>query len=447
MKLYKHQKEAIEFARRGSVALFHEAGLGKTLSALKIFTESNKSKLLVICPKILINNAWIPQIEKFTSCKYCVYPKINDEVDVVLINYEKMVSAKHFIKIYNLIDNDWMVVLDESQKIKNHKAKTTKNILKLKSKTDKKLILTGTLAPNDETEFWSQITFINSNIFPSSFYKFRNIYFILADKYGRKIEVKDYKMIQEFYKRGYKYILRPDRKEEFYNKLKQVVHWRKKEECLDLPKKNHIEIRFKLSNEEKKYYEQMRKYMVIEIPNLKQYGVVNALAKVMKLRQITSGFYYAENEILRFGQSKLNTLMEILEEIGNEQVIIWTQYTEEANQIRNLLPSSVVINKDTEDRDQDIKDFIVGNVQYMIAMPLCMRYGLTFTNCNYAVYYSKDFSYETFSQSQDRIHRIGTKKPCFYYHLIAEKTIDEYIHQVVNRKKKLEDALYDILRS
>ena len=43
MRLYKHQQVAVERATKSNLALFHECGTGKTLTALKII-EYHKNR-------------------------------------------------------------------------------------------------------------------------------------------------------------------------------------------------------------------------------------------------------------------------------------------------------------------------------------------------------------------------------------------------------------------
>jgi SNF2 family DNA or RNA helicase len=63
-------------------------------------------------------------------------------------------------------------------------------------------------------------------------------------------------------------------------------------------------------------------------------------------------------------------------------------------------------------------------------------YGITLTESSTLIYMENDYSLECRLQSQDRIHRIGQKKPVTYIDLIAEGTIDEKI--VENLRNKID---------
>jgi SNF2 family DNA or RNA helicase len=99
-----------------------------------------------------------------------------------------------------------------------------------------------------------------------------------------------------------------------------------------------------------------------------------------------------------------------------------------------------------EDRDISIQAFKANRLQYLIAHPRSMGHGVTLTNCNYAIYYSLDYSHEAHSQSRDRIYRYGQRNACTYYYLLADKTIDGVILKALNAKSNVEKAVFDYIR-
>jgi SNF2 family DNA or RNA helicase len=135
----------------------------------------------------------------------------------------------------------------------------------------------------------------------------------------------------------------------------------------------------------------------------------------------------------------------LLEEIGDEQVIIWANFKQEISTLLTTLPGSQAIWSQTRDRDKVVKDFQQGRTQYLIANPASAAHGLTFTNCSYAIYFSLNYSYEYQKQSEDRIHRIGQTKPVTYYYLLAQNTIDTVIYKTLRRKGDLSRQVLDYL--
>jgi superfamily II DNA or RNA helicase len=68
--LKQHQLESVRLSQnKGNLALFHDCGTGKTITALSIFLEHKKKitdlkLLVVVSPKILIGTAWTDDIKK-----------------------------------------------------------------------------------------------------------------------------------------------------------------------------------------------------------------------------------------------------------------------------------------------------------------------------------------------------------------------------------------------
>jgi SNF2 family DNA or RNA helicase len=70
--------------------------------------------------------------------------------------------------------------------------------------------------------------------------------------------------------------------------------------------------------------------------------------------------------------------------------------------------------------------------------------GLNLQKANKIVYFSLTEEAELFEQSKKRIHRIGQDKPCFYYILICQNSIeDTEILPTLNIRKEYTDNLFE----
>jgi SNF2 family DNA or RNA helicase len=172
----------------------------------------------------------------------------------------------------------------------------------------------------------------------------------------------------------------------------------------------------------------------------------NILTSLMKLRQITSGFVIDSDITTQcLHRQKLDELLEVLEEIGDKPVIIWCNFKNEIqtieNELKKLGKSVVTAYSETKDVDVSVVEFKKGEAQYMIAHPQTLKYGVTFTQCTYAVYYSLSYSYDDYYQSHDRIYRKGQTKPCTFIFLLCHDTIDELIYEALHDKRDLADAI------
>jgi SNF2 family DNA or RNA helicase len=70
--------------------------------------------------------------------------------------------------------------------------------------------------------------------------------------------------------------------------------------------------------------------------------------------------------------------------------------------------------------------------------------GLNLQKANKIVYFGLTEEAELFQQSMKRIHRIGQERPCFYYMLICQNSIeDTEILPTLNIRKELTDDLFE----
>ncbi len=457
VKLYNHQEAAAQFAltNNGDCALYMEIGTGKTLAALTIFERLRKRQLdlrmLVICPISLIEAAWIEDIRKFTSFSYCnLRGKDLNPADIYLVNYEQLRTKRGLELVSCLTEpNPTLAVLDESSRIKSHSTKITKTLLKLKHSFRHRIVMSGTPAPNSEEEYWPQITFIRDGTFPSSFYAFRNYYFHLA-RGGQTLPsgsflTKD--VARNLFSKGFKYELSRDSRAQMIRQMAPCCFYVKKAECLDLPDQISEVRKFELPPDIRKVYDAMNKKLVAEV-NGREVAATVALAKIVKLREICSGFLLDGDRALKAKSNpKLKELAAVVEEIGDAQAIIWCEFRQEIEDLKALLGHrAVTLYGATKDKHAPIRAFQAGESQFIIANSQSMAHGVTLTNCSVQIFYTLSYSFERHEQSRGRTHRIGQTNKCVYIYLIAKDSIEEIIMRVLRRKGKQQEIVEEYIR-
>jgi len=434
MKLLKHQKQGLKLAKRQPrFAFFWDTGTGKTLLGLSII-KLKQVKTLVVAPKFLLEDAWLGDAKRF-------YPELSQQIvnfhavknkqskvrtirgaSVLLINYESLLKQPELLTDYGFE----MLILDESQKLKNIKAKITKLILKHHTNFKYIYLLSGTPAPNNELEYYTQLKLVATEELPKTFYQWRNAYF-----------VSDFM--------GWKWQITSSGRYHLQKILSKYSHIVKKEDVLDLHGQFCRFIQYDLSREEFQAYKEMAKNFILEITEDETITATTAITKLMKLRQILSGFIYDENSNpVELGNSKLKTLKQFLDLNTDEQFIIWTQYQYEADKLVDELDNAKAITGQTPTtkRQKIADDFRAGRIKYLIAHPKTIGHGTTFTNVNKAIYYSLSYSYEEFKQSQDRIYRYGQTKPALYY-IMQAGLIDKIIWETLSQKQNNMNILLD----
>lgn len=450
---YKHQIEAYNFFDSLKFgALFDEMGLGKTKVFIDLCSnwlkEDQITNILVICPKALIYT-WQKEIQKHSNITSIATIQGNK------IDRQELLKENQIFNIINyellLRDFDWLkkqafsvIILDEAHKIKNPKAKVTKCIHKLQ--TDFRFIMTGTPICNKIEDLWSLLFFIRPTIFKNqskflnSFCNFETKEFYVKSKNkqkpGRKYKVrvvKSYKNLD---------ILK--------TYLSSISLRRLKEDCLDLPQKIYQNIYLDLLPEQQQYYNDYRDSLRSSLINTDSNEITlqNQLTKIIRLRQITSSLITISDQDISVKYLALDELLsEILyDDSLNTKVVIWSHF------IKTLLALNsryeqykpILYYGATKNKKQAENDFLSKPAHKLfIANPQVAGLGLNLIAAQIAIYVDKSFSYMLWSQSQDRIHRIGISKSPQIISLIARNTIDEHLENILQQKQSLTDYMID----
>ena len=101
-----------------------------------------------------------------------------------------------------------------------------------------------------------------------------------------------------------------------------------------------------------------------------------------------------------------------------------------------------------KEREQGKEAFLSGNKRFLVATPSSGGTGLNLQvcGCTTAIYYSNSFNSVQRWQSEDRIHRFGTKGTCTYFDLVADHSLDEEILYNLQSKKALSALTLDDLK-
>jgi SNF2 family DNA or RNA helicase len=439
-------------------AYFLDTGVGKTLTALSIISDFKKIKWVVVCPKALTKTAWLEDAQKFFPDIKCIpvsknmkktdYADILDSwgvevrrtakdtlrkyalemADVIIINPE---SFKGEYPAYLDLGYNGLIV-DESTTIKNPSSQISKDIAHFADQMERVYILTGKPAPKNQMDYFGQIRIVDKSAFGASFFRFKTDYFVQGG-FG-----------------GYEWYPKENCDNLIANKIKDCSIVISKEQCLDLPSKSYERRMVDLGGVYAEYKE-LEKDMVLALKSGDTLSVTTKTGLLMKLRQFAGGFIYNEGIPVRVHNKKASELSALLDEIGQHKVIIWIQFKEEVEIVEEVLQKKrakyCTAYSGTRDVDESIRAFKHDeDMQYIIAHPATLKFGVTFTACTYAVYYSQSYDYEEYYQSHDRIYRKGQVNPCTFIFLQCEGTVDEIMYKALGKKGDLSSVIEDLIR-
>lgn len=454
---WEHQRKAIGFANQLDGAVLHmDMGTGKTKVALDLIRLWNKAKkILVICPKTVIP-VWGRQIEDHTPTDSDVYGHLSvtllnkgtvanktdtakraiedhewraceapskgeQHKSVLVINYE---SAWREPFALWALDQEWdWVIFDEIHKIKASNGKASRFCARLGKKSRRRLGMTGTLMPHSPEDAFGIFRAIDPGVFGTSFARFRSRYCEMGGFQGKQVV-------------GF------TRQDEMAALMDYITFSCAAEDVLDLPDKLDITREVILSKKERKAYDEMEKEMIVEINN-KTIVAANGLSKLLRLQQITSGVTPA-GYVDPLNVSKTEALQGVLQEIGNEPVVIFARFRADLVEAEN---TCFLLGKkygEVSGSRKDIEGVWEGDDIDVLGVQIqAGGLGIDLTRARHAIYMSMGFSLGDYQQSRARIHRPGQERKCVYTHLVAKDTIDEAVYKALKSKKEVIEAVLD----
>lgn len=447
LTLMRHQELGREIAEvRDRYCFFFDTRTGKTPLSLSIINDDLQChpnhKWLVVCPLILIENAWledatafVPDI-KVVNCHAATKDKrlkaINSDAQLYVTNIESFAAYKEYFDAKGFTG----CIVDESSVMKSPKSKQSKALVDFAQTVDRFYLLSGTPAPNGEWEYFMQLRAIDYFCMPSSHTKFKETYFINVS-YNPQYE---------------KLQVRSDRRGDLMDLIRKYAIYVDKEDVLTTPGRSFVEVELEMPDDLMKHYCKLKNELYLEVGD-KQIIAPSTAAKLNKLNQVTSGFiidtqavkenkFYDEHQQERYELSRyrFDKLLSLLKGLGEDQVLIWANYGAEFEVLSSLLRDKckcIYGATSLSAKTEAIQDFKSGRIQYLIANPASADKGLTLTNCHLAVYFSLGWSYELYKQSMERIYGDIKKQPkyCTYYVFIAKHTIDEVLYYDVLQGK------------
>ena len=475
--LYAHQEVIKEKCLEGSTAVFCEQGTGKTRGVLEALKDLKQFPILVVCPKTVID-VWVQEAKKWIGLDAIalIGPKkkrlklIEDNINKVpifVINYDGLRTFTH--KRMKLAENSggrkrvvhendiaenypWKIVIaDESSKLKHHTSLQSKTMHSF-GKIPRRYILTGTSITHSPLDLYSQFRFLQPDLFSPNFHVWKQNYVVVTKQrlpYGSSSRFTHFEKVT-----GFKNL------DMLYGQVNPYVVRFKKADCLDLPPKTYQQQYIDMEGDQLKAYKSLAKDYIAFIQD-NVVTVSTALAKILRLQQITQGFYVdAETEELhRFKKNpKLRALETLLRDLTpKHKVVIWCRFVQDLKRVKELCEDIklepgekpgipyVCVSGDTpfEERGGKIKKFQnEEGVRVFIGQIQTVGMGVTLHAADYSIYYSQDYNFDNRAQTEDRIHRIGqTSDKVIYIDLLCRNSVDVSIFKALKEKSSYERIL------
>jgi SNF2 family DNA or RNA helicase len=209
-------------------------------------------------------------------------------------------------------------------------------------------------------------------------------------------------------------------------------------DVLDLPSTLSINLKCDLGKDAQRLYQDMSEQFIADLEG-GQITASNALSRLLRLQQITSGYGRLEDGTdIEIDDSKAKVLEDTLTDIGNEPVVVFTRFVHDLDVVHRIAAKVGVSSYEVSGRRKDLSEWNSGVLAVQIQAG---GLGLDLTRARYAIYYSLGFSLGDYSQSMARLHRPGQSLPVEYIHILASGTVDETVMEALARREAVIDHI------
>jgi hypothetical protein len=376
--LFDFQKFTVKIAlKKGRFAVFADCGLGKTLMQLswaeEVYNYTNK-KVLLLAPLAVVEQT------KREAVKF----NINlDSFDIT--NYEQLKNTD--TSIYS------GVVLDESSILKGRDGKLSRFIIDTFKLTPYKLACTATPSPNDHMELGQHSEFLG--VMP--YLEMLAMYFVHD---GGETS---------------KWRLRKHAKDDFW---KFVMTWAI---AIDNPKT----LGFNHDGYDLPEIEYIEHTIPVENLTNSLFGDVAVSATEIN------------KDLRRSLDKRINKTNSIINDLPDEQFIVWGLQNAETDALNKLIDESVNVqgSDKPEVKANNLNGFAREEFKRLITKTSIASFGMNYQQCHNMIFCSYDFKFEQFYQAVRRCYRFGQKQKV-KVHLLVPESQKNVRKSILEKEKK-----------
>jgi SWI/SNF-related matrix-associated actin-dependent regulator 1 of chromatin subfamily A len=434
-QMFPYQSKGVAYSlEKKRLIVGDQPGLGKTGQAIATMMGAKAKCILVICPATLREN-WKREWKIWTDKEVMILTdKIKKTwptyynvgmINVFICNYESL--KKFFVasinkpegkplRLNHIIFNDTInlfdaVIIDESHRCKDGKTQQSKFCMGISKGKEWVLCLTGTPVVNKPIDLIPQLHIIDR----------------LSDFGG-------YKFFVDRYCGGWSQA--SNLKELNFRMKKYCFYRREKTEVLkDLPDKMRSIMRVDITT--KQEYEKAENEFIDylrENLNKTEGEITTALrGETMVLMGILKQIA---------ARGKVNDVIDHIQEVvdAGEKIVVFAWHKEIVYELKKALPGSVTLVGDDNmaSRQKSVDSFQNDpKVQIILCNIKSGGVGITLTASSRVCFIELPWHSADAEQCEDRCHRIGQKDSVQCTYFLGHDTIDEYIYNIIEKKRKM----------
>lgn len=415
-----------------------EQGTGKTITALKLILlrlEKNKvDSVLWLCPysaKENIRAEILKQapVDMLSFITICGIETLSTSVRVNAYLLHLVTTQRCFL------------VVDEGLLVKNPTTYRTKNIKRLSTYCEYKLLLNGTLISKNEADLFSQYEILDWRILGyESYWSFAANHL-------------------EYDPQNPNRVIRCHNIEYLASKIEHYTYQVKKKDCIKLPQKKYETKYFLMTDAQQEHYNDIADVLLFDLDETRPetiYRLFSGLTAVVCGKRVT---FYNKNG---YNHMKISPFFEdpdedprfrlLMDALPEEKTIIFCTYMEDITRVTEALNrkhgEGTAVRFDgkipLKKRNESISYFKSSGT-YLVANRNCAGFSLNLQFSHNIIYYANTWDLATRLQSEDRVHRLGQEHDILITDLCAWNTIDLRILSSLERKQMLLESFKDVM--
>ena len=437
LPLYPYQLVGVLFLSFTERALLaDDMGLGKTpqaIAASRLLAQQHDIKHVLVITPASVKYQWGKEIERFSgeSCTIIAGSKAKREAQYregsffTVMNYELVLRDREHVHALN----PDLVILDEAQRIKNWRAKTSQAIKELPSRFA--FVLTGTPLENKLEELYSIVEFLDDKLLgPPWQFMARHI---IKDDFGGIIGYKDLE--------GVRRAIAPI-----------LLRRRKADVLTELPQRIDNDFWLELDTEQARLYKPLEKQLeaLLRLPEWGPEQNAVALSLLTMLREGATAAQLVKPEVK--SSSKLRELPALVDEIVSEghKILIFSQWERMTRHAESALaPLGIKSVRmygglGLRARHNIVEQFNNDPATMLFISTDAGGLGLNLQAASYVINLDLPWNPAKVEQRIGRAHRIGQVNPVNVINMIALNTIEQRVLEVLYRKQALFEEILDV---
>jgi superfamily II DNA or RNA helicase len=421
---------------QAGACLADDMGLGKTVQAIAAMLEqSPHGPCLVIAPTSVCHN-WEKELTRFAPSlavhrlgavagRATVLSGLK-AMDVLILSYGLLHQEAD-----QLADIDWrMVVFDEAQAMKNAETRRAQAGQRLKAQF--RVALTGTPIENYLDELWSLFAIINPGLLGS------------RESFGRRFGTPIERNRDSVALNSLRALIRPF----ILRRTKSAV-------LSELPPRTELTLEIDLPDEERAFYEAMRRRALEALTELRENGGgeqnrIHILSEITKLRRVCCHPGLIDPATTLPG-AKLQAFLDLVDDLirNRHRALVFSQFVGQLDRVREALATRGIAYQyldggtPSEEREKRVTAFQAGIGHLFLISLRAGGTGLNLTAADYVIHLDPWWNPAVEDQASDRAHRIGQQRPVTVYRLIVRDSIEEKILDLHRSKRNLAGDLLE----